>query len=125
MPGSVSVVVATAFASAGAASKASSLVISSTSRTRGCGWRARTRHPVALAQAWTATSTRTLVRKFYHEFDTAVVRTFVAVLTERLVRHHIEEPQATRAVRGARVSLRFPCISATLTPWFAIRALDP
>jgi ferric-dicitrate binding protein FerR (iron transport regulator) len=33
-----------------------------------------------------------LVRNAYGEFDTAAVRTFVAVLTERLVRHHIEEP---------------------------------
>lgn len=34
----------------------------------------------------------TLVRNSYHEFDAAAVRTFVAILTERLVRHHIEEP---------------------------------
>jgi len=34
----------------------------------------------------------TLVRNTYHEFDAAAVRTFVGVLTERLVRHHIEEP---------------------------------
>ena len=32
-----------------------------------------------------------LVRDRYHEFDTAAVRAFVAVLTERLVRRHIEK----------------------------------
>jgi len=31
-----------------------------------------------------------LVRESYREFDTAAVRAFVAVLTERLVRRHIE-----------------------------------
>lgn len=31
-----------------------------------------------------------LVRESYSEFDTAAVRAFVAVLTERLVRRHIE-----------------------------------
>lgn len=32
-----------------------------------------------------------LVRESYREFDTAAVRAFVAVLTERLVRRHIEK----------------------------------
>jgi hypothetical protein len=32
-----------------------------------------------------------LVRESYHEFDNAAVRAFVAVLTEHLVRRHIEK----------------------------------
>jgi hypothetical protein len=32
-----------------------------------------------------------LVRESYREFDNAAVRSFVAVLTERLVRRHIEK----------------------------------
>jgi len=34
-----------------------------------------------------------LVRESYREFDNAAVRAFVAVLTERLVRRHIERAQ--------------------------------
>ncbi len=34
----------------------------------------------------------TLVRRFYREFDSAAVRTFVAILVERLVRQSIDKP---------------------------------
>jgi hypothetical protein len=35
------------------------------------------------------------VRGFYHQFDTARIRTFVAVFVERLVRRSVEQASTT------------------------------